>query len=75
MKSQINMNTENNDLYTKVKAGFLLKGTSLHRWCIDNEVKRQAAALALKGIWNGPKSSELKRKIIEAAGLSLIENE
>ncbi|MFI3273733.1 hypothetical protein [Vibrio sp.] len=75
MKSQINLNNSNNDLYTKVKAGFLLKGTSLHRWCIDNEVKRQAAAQALKGIWNGPKSNELKQRLIEAAGLVSMEDE
>ncbi|CAK6715499.1 conserved hypothetical protein (fragment) [Vibrio harveyi] len=74
MKSSIDINNQDSDLYTKVKAGFLLRGTSLHRWCIDNGVKRQAAAQALKGIWNGPKSTDLKQKLIEAAGLTISDS-
>ncbi len=72
MKSFISQNEEI-DLYTQVKAGFLLKGTSLNRWCIENNVLRQNAAQALKGVWNGDKSKELRKILIEAAGLNCAE--
>ncbi|EJE8547009.1 hypothetical protein M5238_001706 [Vibrio vulnificus] len=58
------------DLYTRVKAGFLLQGTSLNRWCVENGIHRQNAAQALKGLWNGEKSNLLKERIIVASGIS-----
>ncbi|EOV1092757.1 hypothetical protein ACOLXF_002424 [Vibrio fluvialis] len=58
------------DLYTQVKAGFLLQGTSLSRWCAENGVHRQNAAQALKGLWKGEKSNALKEKIIIASGIT-----
>ncbi|AKB07703.1 TPA: hypothetical protein ACGFW3_002676 [Vibrio cholerae] len=58
------------DLYTQVKAGFLLQGTSLNRWCVENGVHRQNAAQALKGLWKGEKSNSLKEKIIVASGIT-----
>lgn len=57
-------------LYTRVKAGFLLQGTSLHRWCIESDISRQNAAQALKGIWNGPKAQALRAKIVKASGIN-----
>ncbi|MEC7308551.1 hypothetical protein [Vibrio crassostreae] len=70
MKSNISQNADI-DLYTKVKAGFLLRGTTFSRWCIENNVQRQNATQALKGVWNGPKSTELKEKIIKSAGVDI----
>lgn len=70
MKSELEFIIENN-LYAKVKAGFLLQGTSLHRWCIDNDVKRQNAAQALKGLWKGPKSQELCERLVNAAHINV----
>ncbi|GHW89636.1 hypothetical protein VCSRO6_0761 [Vibrio cholerae] len=58
------------DLYTQVKAGFLLQGTSLNRWCVENGVHRQNAAQALKGLWKGERSNSLKEKIIVASGIT-----
>ncbi|CAM4039704.1 hypothetical protein VIVU109783_19655 [Vibrio vulnificus] len=58
------------DLYTRVKAGFLLQGTSLNRWCVENGIHRQNAAQALKGLWKGEKSNLLKEKIISASGIT-----
>lgn len=71
MKSDLDK-MNNVDLYTKVKAGFLLQGTSLHRWCIENGIQRQNAAQALKGVWKGQKSKELREKISQAAGIAGI---
>ncbi|MGO2233490.1 MAG: hypothetical protein ACTH5B_05405 [Marinomonas sp.] len=67
---------ENKDieLYTRVKAGFILQGSSLGRWCLNNGVSRQNAAQALKGIWNGPKSTALKELIVAASGIDGEEN-
>ncbi len=61
--------SKNVDLYTQVKAGFLLQGTSLHKWCLENGIHRQNAAQALKGTWQGEKSMALKIKIILASGI------
>ncbi|MGL1088159.1 hypothetical protein [Vibrio vulnificus] len=58
------------DLYTRVKAGFLLQGTSLNRWCVENGIHRQNAAQALKGLWKGEKSNLLKERIILASGIT-----
>lgn len=70
MKSRTLNNENEIELYTRVKAAFLLQGTSLNKWCLENDVRRQNAAHALKGVWNGPKSTELRGLIISAAGLS-----
>ncbi|MEZ9440904.1 hypothetical protein [Vibrio atlanticus] len=72
MKSNISQNAEI-DLYTQVKAGFLLRGTSLNRWCIEHDVKRQNAAQALKGVWKGEKSKDLCERLMLAAGLETTE--
>lgn len=55
------------DLYLRVRARFIEQGTSLGRWCKQNDVPRQHARLVLTGAWRGPKGSALAERIIEAS--------
>ncbi len=59
------------NLYAQVRAGFVRQGTSFHRWCLDNDVTRQNATLALLGGWRGPKARALLRRIVRAAGVGI----
>jgi hypothetical protein len=61
------------DLARQVRAGFVLQGSSLGRWCKQHGVLRQNALSALVGSWDGPKGRALRNRIIKAAGLSLRE--
>lgn len=53
----------------RVRAGFVVQGTSLTAWCRARGVKHQNARKALAGEWKGPKASALIREILQAAGL------
>ncbi len=57
-------------LLTSVRSSLIAKGTSLHRWCNENEVLYPNARQALIGSWNGPKGVALREKIAKAAGLN-----
>jgi hypothetical protein len=54
-------------LLALVRAGFVAKGTSFTRWCIENDVTRQNARTALLGGWNGPKAQALRARIVAAS--------
>lgn len=58
------------ELVRVVRAGFVLNGTTLGRWCRDNQIHDQHARLALLGGWNGPKGQAVRARIVAAAGLS-----
>lgn len=51
------------DRLRKVKAGFILRGTSLHEWCKVNGVWHQNARRALLGHWTGPTASALVKRL------------
>lgn len=57
------------DLVKQVRAGFVLNGTTLGRWCREQHIPPQHARLALLGGWNGPKGSALRERLITVAGL------
>jgi len=50
-----------------VKAGFILKGTSLCAWCRSNGVDTGYASKALTGKQSGPKAQQLKARLIQAS--------
>lgn len=58
------------DLYLKVRGGFVSQGTTLTRWCIDNETNPTNAKSTLMGAWNGPKGKALRAKLIENSGIT-----
>lgn len=57
------------DLHTQVRAAFVLKGTSLNKWCKDNDILPSNARDVLIGRWNGPKGAALRNKIVKASGV------
>lgn len=61
--------THGQDLVRAVRSGFVLRGTSLGKWCRENRINPQNARVALLGGWNGPKGRALRERIIRAAGL------
>ena len=57
------------DLYQRVRAGFVMKGTSLTRWCREKGINPTGARTALTGGWNGPKGRQLRSDLIKASGI------
>lgn len=54
----------------RVRAGFVIRGTSLTAWCRSNGVKQQNAHKALRGEWQGPKATEVVEAILKASGVA-----
>lgn len=54
--------------YPKVRAAFIVKGTSFSRWCAENGVSRAWAIAVLNSRQGGPAAISLRSRIIEAAG-------
>tara|TARA_R110002124_G_scaffold61733_3_gene168980 strand:- start:138 stop:356 length:219 start_codon:yes stop_codon:yes gene_type:complete len=59
----------NETRYLRVRAAFLIQGTSLHGWCEKNGVAMQNVRAALLGIWRGPKAYQMVAKVLLAAGV------
>ncbi|EGQ7958165.1 hypothetical protein LFR94_004489 [Vibrio vulnificus] len=57
------------ELYNKVKAGFIIKGTTLGAWCRQSGVKQQNVMSCLIGSWDGPKAKMLRAKVIQESGI------
>jgi hypothetical protein len=55
------------DLYRRVRAGFVANGTSLRAFCIANHVFPQNARDCLLGIWRGPRAQALRRQLMQAS--------
>jgi len=54
-------------LLPQVRAGFVLKGTTLRQWCLINGVDPGYAHKVVAGKTNGPKARALRAKIIAAS--------
>ena len=52
------------DFRARVKAGFVLAGTSLHDWCRRNEVSPSYAHAVLSGATNGPAACALRERLL-----------
>lgn len=53
----------------KVRAALVARGSSLHRWCLENGVDTSNARLALSGRWDGPKARLLRSRLLSEAGV------
>lgn len=58
-------------LYNRVKAGFIVAGTSLTAWGREHGVNASNARHCLVGSWNGPKAKDLRARIIKASGIRI----
>lgn len=54
---------------TRVKAGFLLRGTTFKAWCREAGIWPSYAHLVMTGGTNGPKAKALRARILEEARL------
>ena len=58
------------ELHRRVRAAFILKGTSLKGWCRENNVHVQNVKNALIGSWNGPAGKKMRARVVKASGLA-----
>jgi hypothetical protein len=58
-----------NALRHAVRAGFLIKGTTLADWCRENGIEPSWAFQVLDGRRDGPAARRLLRRLSRAAGL------
>ena len=64
-----NMNTkEGKERYQLVRAGLIVQGTTLTHWCRENGTCIQNVRDAFFGRWQGPKATDLTRRVLQAAG-------
>jgi hypothetical protein len=61
--------------FSRVKAAFILKGTSFNAWCIENGIDTSSAYKAMLGKWSGEKGKALRVRIIEASKAKTIKTE
>jgi hypothetical protein len=58
-------------LYQQVRAGFIVKHTTLNAFCVANDIDTSNATRALKGKSNGPTAKALVRRLAKAAGVKI----
>lgn len=58
------------DLYNRVRAGFVARGSTLSKWCRENEINPTNARSCLAGVWNGPKGKQLRQRLIDESGIA-----
>ncbi len=61
--------TSKDQTVQKVRAALVAKGSSLHRWCRENDLDTSNARLALSGHLRGPKGLALKARILAETGV------
>lgn len=71
---KINSNTTESHLYDKVRAAFIVQGTTLSAWCRGHNIKQTHAKSSLYGSWNGPKGSELRKQLIKESRVESLVN-
>ena len=57
------------ELQRRVRAAFILRGTTLAEWCAGNRVSRQFVYQALVGKRHGPTAKALRDQILSAVNL------
>ena len=55
--------------YLKVRLAFIARGSSLHAWCVENQIAMANARSALLGTWQGQKARALVGRIELASGV------
>lgn len=64
-----NTHTPGKDLLVQARIEFLKKGTSLSRWCLDNDIDRAYVHRAVVGTLTTPGAEKLRERVLIAAGL------
>lgn len=56
------------ELLRQVRAGFLLQGSSLAKWCAENGLSRQWVCASLTGMRRGPAAKAIMHRAVNKAG-------
>lgn len=56
-------------LHQEIRAGFVRQGTTLTRWCTENDLRLSNVRDAILGGWDGPKGQAIRAKVAKAAGV------
>jgi len=67
---ELNDLAPNKGLHRRIRAGFILKGTTFTAWCRQHEINENNARSANIGAWDGPKGRALRERLIDASGLA-----
>lgn len=59
-------------LYAKVKAGFVLQGTSFTSWCHEQGYGHANVRAAILGAWSGRKAAALVERVVSASGADAL---
>jgi hypothetical protein len=62
--------SSNDSLCRKVRAAFILQGTTLAAYCRRNSIAPRGAYAALSGTWKGPKADLLRQHLVGASGVT-----
>lgn len=57
-------------LYLQVRAGLIMRETTLAEWCRERGMNPTNARAALVGSWDGPKGKALRADLIDAARIT-----
>lgn len=57
------------ELHRKVRAAFILQGSTLKTWCRQNAIHPSNVRNALIGSWNGPAGQAMRLRVVKASGL------
>ena len=60
------------DLYATVRAAFMMKNTSLAKWCKQNGVLLETARQTLAGLRRGEEAEKLRQRIMRDAGVVAV---
>lgn len=58
--------TPSKELLTRIRAGFILKGSSFNAWCRSNGVVRRTAEQSISGEIQSENAKQLVQKALEA---------
>lgn len=67
MKS-VTLSTEKHHTLDEIRAGFVIRGGSLHKWCKENNQDMSNVRRAIAGTWKGPKAKFVLQQVYTAAG-------
>lgn len=68
----MNLPEPSKQLLYRAMAGFVRQGTSLSAWCRRHKIDKSAARHALIGSWDGPKSRQLRERLLRAADIEKV---
>jgi len=57
------------ELYNRVRAGFILQNTTLGAWCRNNSVIQTNAKSCLHGTWSGRKGKNLRERLVKESNI------